>query len=128
MMVQCVTYCGLILRVSHPFSSHCNVLIVFDYRYPGMGCESQRSWHLVWLGCCNTGNVLFKSIIFCSSVFLPVQFNSHNNIDMICRAHQLVMEGFKWHFGNSVLTVWSAPNYCYRYVCCSVMSCDIVLC
>jgi len=42
------------------------------------------------------------------------QFNDTNNVDMICRAHQLVMEGFKWHFNNMVLTVWSAPNYCYR--------------
>jgi len=42
------------------------------------------------------------------------QFNTSNDIDMICRAHQLVMEGYKWHFNETVLTVWSAPNYCYR--------------
>jgi serine/threonine-protein phosphatase 4 catalytic subunit len=42
------------------------------------------------------------------------QFNTTNDIHMICRAHQLVMEGYKWHFNETVLTVWSAPNYCYR--------------
>lgn len=42
------------------------------------------------------------------------QFRKLNSVDIICRAHQLVMEGYKWHFNDTVLTVWSAPNYCYR--------------
>eukprot|EP00043_Microstomoeca_roanoka_P008658 m.83269 g.83269 ORF g.83269 m.83269 type:complete len:307 (-) comp14339_c1_seq4:57-977(-) len=42
------------------------------------------------------------------------KFCDDNKMSMVCRAHQLVMEGFKWHFDRVVCTVWSAPNYCYR--------------
>ncbi|CAE6454320.1 unnamed protein product [Rhizoctonia solani] len=41
-------------------------------------------------------------------------FAHHNAIDLIARAHQLAMEGYKLMFDQTIVTVWSAPNYCYR--------------
>lgn len=39
------------------------------------------------------------------------------HFDLICRAHQAVMDGYEFPFpdSQSVVTVFSAPNYCYEY-------------
>ena len=42
------------------------------------------------------------------------KFNHENNIELIARAHQLIQEGYQFMFDNGLVTVWSAPNYCYR--------------
>jgi len=42
------------------------------------------------------------------------KFNHTNDLSLIIRAHQLVMEGYNWAHDKNLVTLFSAPNYCYR--------------
>lgn len=42
------------------------------------------------------------------------KFNHCNGFRCLCRAHQLTLDGLSWTHDQQVLTVFSAPNYCYR--------------
>ncbi|GCA62966.1 serine/threonine protein phosphatase 5, partial [Kipferlia bialata] len=37
-----------------------------------------------------------------------------NNMQTVVRAHQVAMGGHQWHFEGRLVTVFSAPNYCYQ--------------
>jgi serine/threonine-protein phosphatase PP1 catalytic subunit len=39
-------------------------------------------------------------------------FLKNNKLQLLCRAHQLVSEGYKFFSNNKLITVFSAPNYC----------------
>ena len=41
-------------------------------------------------------------------------FNHSNRLTLVSRAHQIVMEGYNWCHDRNVVTIFSAPNYCYR--------------
>lgn len=42
------------------------------------------------------------------------KFNQSNRLTLIARAHQLIMDGYNWCHEQQVVTIFSAPNYCYR--------------
>jgi len=45
---------------------------------------------------------------------VTARWNSTNGLVLTVRAHQLVMEGYQYTHANQLLTLFSAPNYCYR--------------
>lgn len=54
--------------------------------------------------------------------------NAHD-IDLICRAHQVVEDGYEFFGNQNVVTVFSAPNYCGEFTNSgAVMNVDANLC
>ena len=41
------------------------------------------------------------------------KFVHENGLEFITRSHQLVEEGILWYFDNTLVDIWSAPNYSY---------------
>ena len=52
-----------------------------------------------------------RGISICFSQTVVENFTKNNDIDLICRAHQVVEEGFQFFANMKLITVFTAPNY-----------------
>ena len=43
------------------------------------------------------------------------KFLKKHDLDLICRAHQVVEEGFEFFADRQLVTLFSAPNYCGEF-------------
>lgn len=83
-----------------------------------------------WLFGDKVASEVTRSYLHSNPLLTLIKFNHVNGLQLIARAHQLVNEGYKVCYGNAtrqtpthfiqyhfkdkdVVTVWSAPNYCY---------------
>lgn len=57
------------------------------------------------------------------------EFNSKHGLDLVCRAHQVMEDGYEFFADRNLITIFSAPNYCGDWDnagACLVVSEDLV--
>lgn len=53
-----------------------------------------------------------RGISFLFGADVLAQFLKANDLDLICRSHQIVEEGYQFFGKRQLVTIFSAPNYC----------------
>ena len=56
-----------------------------------------------------------RGISVCFSKKQVEEFTKKNDLDLICRAHQVVEDGYEFFAKRQLVTLFSAPNYCNEF-------------
>lgn len=56
-----------------------------------------------------------RGVSFTFGIDIVYDFLKRFNLDLICRAHQVIEDGYKFFGARSLVTVFSAPNYCGEF-------------
>lgn len=73
---------------------------------------------LLWSDPCKTSSGWGENERGVSFVFGPdvtKAFLKKNGLDLLCRAHQVVEDGYEFQVNRQVVTIFSAPNYCGQF-------------
>jgi len=64
---------------------------------------------------CNGWEDNDRGVSYVFSQDITKKFLEKNNIDLICRAHQVVEDGYEFFADKQLITIFSAPDYCGEY-------------
>ncbi|XP_030568679.1 serine/threonine-protein phosphatase PP1-like [Drosophila novamexicana] len=64
-----------------------------------------------------------RGVSFTFGADIVIQFISRFNLDLVCRAHQVVEDGYEFFAKRQLITIFSAVNYCGEYDNAGAMMC-----
>lgn len=56
-----------------------------------------------------------RGVSFTFGADVVARFLNKHNLDLVCRAHQVVEDGYQFFAKRQLVTVFSAPNYCGEF-------------
>ncbi|KAJ5485248.1 Serine/threonine-protein phosphatase PP-Z [Penicillium diatomitis] len=59
-----------------------------------------------------------RGVSWCFGKQPIVNFLKHHNLDLVCRSHMVVEGGYEFFGNKSLVTIFSAPNYCGEFDNC----------
>jgi len=62
-----------------------------------------------------------RGVSYTYSKSCVLKFLDENNLDLVCRAHQVVEDGYEFFADRQLVTIFSAPDYCGEYSNCASM-------